>query len=250
MNNLFLGVIRNKNTTARSDNPTLDEDNEAYKVSRASFLTKKQSDLTINNTLTCECCSLPLINCLHIHHIDGDHTKNEHSNFSLRCPFCHYVEHIGFVGAKKMGSIVYAPNLSQERLNLLQVTAYSINSAISEMEKTSKNYSDMRNVIQRANIVLDGIKRTKVTVQRNFQSNDPMHFANIFLSMSDEEYLHRNVGAFSGLRIIYEPSFFEKEIKLWQQDIFQLKDSNQGSQMHPLSWVASAKMFRNQIKKK
>ena len=125
-----------------------------------------------------------------------------------------------------------------------------MNSIISGMEKTSKNYSDMRNIIQRGNIVLDSIKKTKVTVQRNFQSNDPMHFANIFLSMSDEEYERRQTGAFNGLRIVYNPSFFEKEIKLWQEDNFQLINSNQTSQRHPLSWIASAKMFRNQVKNK
>lgn len=53
-----------------------------------------------------------------IHHLDDDHHNNSTANLKTSCPFCHSVFHCGNAGHRESGSIIWAPFIRQEDLNL------------------------------------------------------------------------------------------------------------------------------------
>lgn len=53
-----------------------------------------------------------------IHHLDDDHRNNAPGNLQTVCPFCHSVFHCGNAGHRESGSIIWAPFIRQEDLNL------------------------------------------------------------------------------------------------------------------------------------
>ncbi len=53
-----------------------------------------------------------------VHHKDDDHHNNSLDNLVLVCPFCHNVFHCGNAGKREAGSIIWAPWIKQEDLNL------------------------------------------------------------------------------------------------------------------------------------
>lgn len=243
----FIGAIRNQHAISRMDNPNLNETNEEYKKQREAYISEKSARLQGQEALPCEVCSLELHKGAHIHHIDGDHTNNEHSNFSLRCPFCHYCEHIGWVGAERKGVIIYAPHIKQESLNQLLVAAYSLEYGLKMLPKGSNEQQRMESLCFQVQSITQALEATKSIVQRNFQTDNPADFADKFLAMSEDEYQSRSIGTFSGLRLFFYPDGFENDIKIWAETIFQI-NGNASHPLNPEQWLSRARIFNNQVK--
>ncbi|ENI4488044.1 HNH endonuclease [Vibrio fluvialis] len=238
---LFMGVIRNEHAIAREDNPNKDADNEAYQEARNVFITEIKSQ-THSETLDCECCNLEMIKGYHVHHEDGDHTNNDKSNFRIRCPLCHLVSHLGFVGVERLGIIVYCPEFTQAQLNSLQTLYFMLNKLIGSTKKGSREYQNLVGYHNNLKLLYQAIESSSAKVIRNFKNNDPLHFANAMLGMSEDEYSRRADTIFNGLRVLYREDAFDKEIDLWTKQYFVTEDNNKLS-THPEQWPALLKIF-------
>lgn len=238
---LFMGVVRNEHAIARDDNPNKDADNDAYQEARSVFITEIKSQ-THSETLDCECCSLEMVKGYHVHHDDGDHTNNDRSNFRIRCPLCHLVSHLGFVGVERLGVIVYCPEFTQAQLNSFQTLYFMVNKLIGGTKKGSREYESLIGYYNNLQLVYQTIESSSAKVIRNFKNNDPLHFANAMLGMSEYEYACRGETIFSGLRLLYREDAFPQEIEQWTKQYF-LTDNNTKLSTHPEQWPALLKIF-------
>ncbi|EGQ9239469.1 MULTISPECIES: hypothetical protein [Vibrio] len=249
----FMGVTRNPNATSRMDNPYIVEDEQAYQDARADYINDLRQGLEGDESLRCEKCGIHLPAGYHIHHNDGDHTNNNKDNFRLRDPFCHLSSHLGYVGVNNMATVVYVPQIPQALLNQIQIVSYAYDLVLSGYAPNSKQYSTL--ALQQTNMktLIQSISATKNVVFRNFQTNDPLHFANIFTAMSEDEYQKRayradsanqllEVGTFAGLRLLFEPSKFEEEIKNFATHVLMREHSTHEN--NPNSWFDAAKLLK------
>ncbi|ACH64663.1 HNH endonuclease [Aliivibrio fischeri] len=245
---LFIGAIRNLNTISRSDNPDFDQANEEFQAAREVFIQNRKARMHNDEELECEKCTIAMPKGYHVHHIDGDHQNNKESNFSIRCPFCHLCEHIGWVGKNRKGVIIYAPDISQENLNLLLLTAYCLEFSLSKTSKDTTEYETLEQLVLQTQSVLKAFEHTKTKVLRNYQTNCPADFADTFLAMSEDEYQQREKNTFYGLRLFFYPDGFKKEIEMFANSIFQISDSRKSNPLHPSEWLSRASIFQNQKK--
>lgn len=248
-NNLFMGVIRNANATPRTENPHADEDNEEYVKARSEYINRLRESFEGSDALRCETCGISLEAGYHIHHLDGDHTNNDDENFSLRCPFCHMSEHLGFVGVNNLATVVYVPQIPQSLLNQIQIIGYCYDYIVSQMKADSNQCNALVRQQVGLKTLLQSIEATKAVVLRNFQTNDPLHFANVFVRMTESEYQKRafinsgeEVGTFSGLRLLFDPSKYQNEIKTLAKHV--LSQDKQTDMNHPLMWSDAAKILK------
>ncbi|WP_390240771.1 HNH endonuclease [Vibrio sp. R78045] len=243
----FIGTTRNSHAISRMENPNFQDDNEEYQKVREEFITEHRARLHSDQEVQCEVCGLEMEKGAHVHHIDGDHTHNVKSNFSLRCPYCHLCEHIGFVGKENKGVIIYAPDISQASLNLLLVTCYTLRYSIDLLKEGSSERQKLESMILQVDSLVQAFESQKSIVLRNFQTDNPADFADKFLAMSQDEYDKRSVGTFSGLKLFFYPDGFESEIKTWAETIFKVGESK-SNPLQPREWVSRAKVFQTQAK--
>ncbi|MDD9175976.1 HNH endonuclease [Aliivibrio sp. S3MY1] len=245
---LFIGAIRNLSSVSRSDNPNFDEANKEFQLARESFVQNRKARMHNDEELECEKCTLAMPKGFHVHHKDGDHENNQESNFSIRCPFCHLCEHIGWVGKNRMGVIIFAPDISQENLNTLLLTTYCLELALSKTTDNTSEYDTLEQITLQARSIVRAFEHTKTKVLRNYQTNCPADFADTFLAMSEDEYQQREKNTFYGLRLFFHPDGFQKEIEMFSNSIFQINDARKSNPLHPAEWLSRATIFKNQKK--
>ncbi len=229
------------------DNPNLNDTNEEYQLAREQFLTEKRARLHKDQEVLCEKCTLELVKGIHVHHVDGDHTNNDPKNFSARCPFCHLCEHIGWVGKERKGVIIYAPEISQQHLNQLLVTAYALEYGLGQLPDGSNEKERIEEIVLQTQVIVQALESTKSIVQRNFQTDNPADFGDKFLAMSEEEYRNRSMGTFYGLRLFFYPDGFQEEIKIWAETIFGFGETK-STALYPSEWASRARIFKSQMK--
>lgn len=237
----YMSVIRNTHAVARADNPNADEANEEYQRARSAFITDLTSGFEGEQIVRCAKCTTPMPQGFHVHHLDGDHTNNDMANFEINCPFCHLCEHLGYVGVNNLATIVYAPQLPQATLNQLQIICYAHRKILSQLTQTSQKFQILNKQAHGINLLLQSLASSKITVQRNFQTHDPLHFANVFMEMSEDEYASRATGTFAGLRVLFDASQFSKEIDLFATHI--LASEVPSNQAYPSQWPDNAKQL-------
>lgn len=238
---LFIGVIRNLNTVAREDNPNKDETNEDYQVARNTFIAERKAQ-THSTTLACEECGLEMGKGYHVHHHDGDHTNQSLKNFRLRCPLCHMVSHLGYVGVENMGTIVYCPDMTQAELNLTQSLYFMMRALLNTLKKGSKEYEKLVGLYHKLELLYQNIEASSAKVIRNYRTDDPLNFANAMLALTDSEYAERGEKTFYGLRLLFKPEVFEKEVGFWMRQYFQPEASTKPT-THPEQWGSTLTIF-------
>lgn len=238
---LFVGVVRNIHAVARSDNPNAEKDDENYQAARSQFITDTIATYEGTQVPTCKECTIEMSEGFHIHHADGDHTNNNPSNFEINCPFCHLSKHLGWVGSNGLGIMIYAPNIPQATLNQIQIACYAHEFILNETSKNSKYYSQLKQQAHFLSVYLQSLESTKAVIQRDFKTTDPLHFANAFVQMSEDEYASRATGTFSGIRLLFDHTQFQTEIEKYAK--YSLSMDDPASASHPAQWLAQAKQI-------
>ena len=239
---LFMGIVRNAHAIARSDNPFLESDNEIYKQAREKFITDTTSTYEATQVPTCIDCTMEMAKGFHIHHKDGNHTNNDPENFQINCPFCHYTKHLGWVGASSLGYMIYAPQIPQATLNQIQAICYAHEYIVNHTKPSAHYYSDLNKQRHAMKLTLQALESTKAIVQRDFKTTDPLHFANAFVAMTEDEYSIRDTGTFAGLRVMFDPSQFPKEIEMFAKHSLNFESPDHPN--HPSQWIEQAKQIR------
>lgn len=68
---------------------------------------------------TCAFCGFAAKKYQEIHHLDDNHGNNAPANLATACPLCHAAFHLGMVGIKNAGLIIWCPEYSQAEINTL-----------------------------------------------------------------------------------------------------------------------------------
>lgn len=229
--NLFIGVSRN--AISRMDNPHADEADAEFKLQKERFFQQIDS-AGLKGIRICSSCGFQSKSFQHVHHKNGDHTLNKISNFTIRCPLCHMCEHIGFAGENNMGIIIHAPELTQEQINQILIHSFVLQQHANRIEESNRNYDLYQDMTTNASLILTALEQRNLTIKRDFGTDCPTHFANIFMEMSDEEYAERDKGRFSGIRMLFHKTAFVDEINYWTNQLYGLKGNA------PHQWIQSA----------
>lgn len=121
---LILGV---KRSTWRMHDPAAEDADAEFEVVKKKVL--------VRDRYTCRYCQMRTLKeedqnkngtfykgrfagYFEVHHVDDDHHHNHPDNLLTVCPFCHSVFHCGNAGHREAGSIIWAPWIRQEDLNI------------------------------------------------------------------------------------------------------------------------------------
>lgn len=145
-----------------------------------------------SENLVCYFCGFPDGPYLEPHHIDHDHTNYAPENICAACSLCHRSQHLGWVGIKNLGRLIYLPSradydddkqpkYSLEVLNIIQ-RFYLMSSYLTPQQQSRLNdlpmmtaIDDLLNAFQRRNFEGDyhaimKVKAEKLEAQTNIQN--------------------------------------------------------------------------------
>lgn len=142
----------------------------------------------------------------------------------LLCPMCHMCLHLDHAGRVKAGRIIWLPEMSQERLNVLSLAMFV---AISKSGAHRSN-DDVKGVIQAAKRLFEAFERRAESVEvflggsaiktlmpRQALSS-PVHVASLLVRIQREAKLKPSelASRIDGLRLLPSPAAYEKYIDM------------------------------------
>lgn len=194
----------------------------------------------------CAYCTMQSSKYQEVHHLDDDHKNNDPLNLSCTCPLCHQVFHLGLVGMKDGGELVYLPELSQVELNQLALVMWLVTEVdvgqfkdaqhavlFNRLQGKAKTIEGMMGnrrgaVLLRLKAALEGTKFPPELLSRLKPAHlSPSLFANVLMSLTDEQYAKRKE-LLGGLRLLPSSTRFKERIAHWS--------SEQGSVLPVHAW--------------
>lgn len=167
-------VLSVKRSAFRRDDQYADEANTEFRKVRPSILSRDKH--------TCVECGHQSKKGLEVHHKDDNHDNNSPSNLVSMCPLCHACFHIGYVGAKRAGDLIYIPpeyGMAQASLNNLVRQLWVM--------EGSKDQSIAMMAVQ----LLARMHKLRVLARRHLGTSDPAMLADILLEMPPDDYAKR-----------------------------------------------------------
>lgn len=175
-----------------------------------------------------------------IHHADDDHHNNDKDNLETTCPFCHAVFHCGNAGHRESGSIIWAPFIRQEDLNIaVHVLFINIsfgkkdNPRIVQAEK-AQNHSLIKvsmEVSQRAReqyVLLQELADGAEKELGSGMSNAAVLGEALATLANDDPKAYEQRAAFLyGARFLPDYAYFEKAVDFWRYCSNRRQDAGQ-----------------------
>lgn len=157
---------------------------------------------------TCQACGWRADRFQEIHHRDGDHSNHAEDNLETLCPLCHQTFHLPIAAATHGGVIVWLPDISQEKLNLLCIGLFvAQRNPEGKMAGTAKS-------------LYSALDSKKAFVNEYLGKSDPGMLAQVLLNLKPEDYARR--ADFVGpLRLLPAASRFETQIDYWVATVFK-----------------------------
>lgn len=155
---------------------------------------------------TKSCCAACGINISKNYKIHQEDSKNQYA----LCPLCFYSQHLDKLDPKAAGHIIVLPELDQ--IELLSL-ARSIECIIQQKEK----YPEEAEAVEIIQILLKDRAEMATTFFAQ-EISDPTLLSQVLYSLNDEQYSKREQCLYS-LRWLPDMSFFENDIKLWEEDL-------------------------------
>ena len=194
---LVLGVNRGGSRADDPDSPFADSE---FARIRPHILKKYDH--------TCQFCGFRATSRQDVHHIDGNHRNNKEENLVVACRLCHLCHHLGFIGARDLGTLIICPDLTQAELNNLVRTLW--------VGKYS-NDNDVRTQCAAAYGELLGYGQI-LTTEYGYES--PLQLANDLLSRSPKAYAAR-APFLEDIKVVYYERGFKDHIQYWLQDCYK-----------------------------
>ena len=197
-------VLSVKRSTFRQDDPLSVERDDAFRKVRPSILKRDK--------YTCQAdgCGSQSKEGLEVHHRDDDHGNHDASNLITFCPLCHACHHIGFVGARRCGDLIYLDPA-------LQVSQGALNALVRQLWVAER--SSDQNLSMHAVGFLARLQKLRVAARRQLGTSDPSTLSDILLNLSKEEYARRAT-TLSGIYLLPLRQGFERHA---QQAMSQTK---------------------------
>lgn len=192
---ITLSVKRSK---FRMDDPKLEHSDAKFKELR--YKIKERDDFT------CFYCKFRSFKFQEVHHINDDHSKNTESNLTTICPICHGCKHIGLSGLDEKAFLIYHPNISQVKMNILIKTIWV---GLESDEEEVKNHC--QNIIDK----LYGLK----DIADEKLTSDPATLSTLLLDMDDEEYKKRQK-KLKNFILVPRIEAYKKQARHWKEENF------------------------------
>lgn len=175
-----------------------DESDRRYHELRTKILERDDN--------TCVYCSFRADKYQEIHHLDDNHGNNRDSNVVTACCLCHQCFHLGMVGVRRSGVIIWAPEFDQGELNNLARTIFI---AVTNNGEHSEAARDLYKALE---------MRAEIVEQELGQgASNPSSIGQAFLEMSPEQYANREA-RLAGLRLLPKLQSFQAQIAYWRGD--------------------------------
>lgn len=159
---------------------------------------------------TCQACGWRSERFQEIHHKNDNHSDYREENLQTLCPLCHQVFHLPIAASTNGGTIIWLPEISQEKLNLLCV------GILVAMKDRAGKWGGV------ARTLFSTLEARKAFVDENLGRSDPGAVAQVLINLKPEDYARRAdfVGA---LRLLPYASRFETQIDYWVASCFKEK---------------------------
>lgn len=177
---------------------------DAFESSDAEYAAVRPAILKRDN-YTCSYCSFRAM-ATEVHHLDDDHSNNAPTNLACACPLCHGVNHIGQIGKRNGGVLIYLPEVSQVTLNHLMRTTY----VALEHEK----YRDSAK-----QLVMHVLKR-KPACEQYLGTSNPLVLAESLLRLHPDEYGKRQ-RLLGPIRLVFNPKFLQAHTRTLADTAFR-----------------------------
>ena len=180
-----------KRSKFRMDDALSTDKDRAYLEVRPSVLKRDHE--------TCQFCEIRIPGKMEVHHISGEHDKNDMGNLITTCRLCHLAHHIGYVGVSKAGILIRLPGMQQSELNHLLRTLW-----IGE-ESSLLSIKDQ----------CSSLLRTLVLCSKGAESllgfSDPKLLGDYLLRLDDKSY-RRRFSILKDIKVLYNRDEFENHI--------------------------------------
>jgi intracellular multiplication protein IcmJ len=159
---------------------------------------------------TCKFCGFKSSSYQEIHHIDGDHANHVKDNLATICMFCHGCFHLNRAGRDGEASLIWMPEISQERLNHILRSLFAADRWADQVIKEKRAGPGTGAVLldsakkfgEGSRSLIAALQRRDIDAERRIGTADPAELANMLLDMDEETYARR--GEFlAGIRLMH-----------------------------------------------
>lgn len=163
---------------------------------------------------TCQCCGWRSRYYQELHHINHDHDDYSIDNLATVCPLCHQIYHLPTISSLKGGEMIWMPEISQEKLNII-----CLNLFLAMENPTLKEMAEQ--------IYLVEFERRKQFVDsylgRDLGGSDPGVFAETMIEMEKDKKVIDNIR--KNIKVLPAKTRFQPYIDQWVKE-FNIKDKN------------------------
>ncbi len=158
---------------------------------------------------TCRMCGFKALRYMNILNIDHNYTNNVAKNLVTACPLClqcHFVEHIGPM-ENSGGTLIYMPEISQEKLNGLVHTLFCAIVNATSQEQTAQN-------------IYNALRLRSKPIEKIYGEGraDPKAFGEMVLNSTDENKVKLEKNILKDIRVLAKLNSFSEQIKAWSED--------------------------------
>lgn len=161
---------------------------------------------------TCRFCGFQSHQYMHVVNLDHNYRNNMMSNLATSCPFCTQCNFIHMIGKMESGggTIIYAPELSQNDINgLCHVTFCAITNATSYLSDAQNIYNNIR------------LRSRTVEEKLGEGLSDPAMLGQMLIDTPFENKEQISYSLLAHLRVLPSRSKFSKEVEAWARAALQ-----------------------------
>lgn len=172
-----------------------------------------------------------------VHHVDGDHKRQDHENLATVCPLCHGYFHVGLLGIRGAARFVLLPEMTPEAFNHVQrgmwLLAESVESPATSLPESV--CADARELITEFNILMAN-RSIALESMLGAQTAEPAFLGGIMRSVDEEDYaLISNAFHKSGVRLLFDARCYQDQMTAYKRNAAVY------GQILPPSWLHLAK---------
>ncbi|HHJ3080189.1 TPA: hypothetical protein ACPVZG_004040 [Vibrio parahaemolyticus] len=175
----------------------------------------------------CQCCNLPVFeDDAFIGQIE------DNGDAKILCGLCYYPRNLDMVRFSDSGTLIFAPDLTQEQVSALALNMYYIKSQASDNQDMMDLVSDIEDLILRRSEVLNtGICHG---------SSTPAIVCQFLYMMDESDYKDRNK-LFSSVRLFPSEKLASRQLAYLSTNVLK--------KYHPDKWVGLVQAMDKEIKK-
>lgn len=232
--------------SVKSKNWRMNDDHSESSDAEFQIERKKVLD---RDSYTCQLCGFKSMRWQEVHHINDDHSDNRKENLMTICSYCHMCQHIGLAGRNEEATLIWLPEIDQDKLHHLvrtiQIAKRWADTATMARNVRSDVIRTAKSVSEGADSLMSQLKERSFLAEEKLGTNDLTELANIMLHMPDDLYEKRGDFLFGfkmlplGVRKQNNDDIMTKMVDCW------LEAGGPYVNLRPTAWLG---LFKSSVK--